>query len=219
MAKLTAPLLSFGGAGQIGKTQVYSRWRGINYARRYVIPANPNSTSQQHTRSVFAWLNATWKLMNPAAQAVWLLFSKGRPFTDRNAWISHNLSGLRGTDSVPATTLAALVGSPGANGGLAAVSAVGSDGGTHHLVVTVTVPDLPDGWTHVASHAIAFKQQNANSDAFYTSYYGTDDSDPDVISIDLGGALTVEWTAWIEYTKPDGSTAYSPSITGSQVVA
>src|SRR6185295_19057169 len=61
MAKLTAPLLSFEGSGQIARTQVYSTWKGIPYARRYTIPANPRSTSQVQTRSVFSWLNFIWR--------------------------------------------------------------------------------------------------------------------------------------------------------------
>jgi hypothetical protein len=219
VAKTTAPLLSFGSSGQIGKTQVYGSWRGVKYARRYVVPANPNSTSQQATRGVFKWLTQVWKLLDPAAQTPWFDFAKGKPLTDRNAWIKSNLFNLRGTDLAPVTVITALIASPGANGGLALASAVSADGGTHHLTVTVTPPALPSGWTYVASHGIALEQQNANTDALYTSFYDSDVANPGVLSIALGAAMTAVWSVWIEYTKPDGSTAFSPSVSGTQVVA
>ncbi|MBA7535642.1 hypothetical protein ES705_27900 [subsurface metagenome] len=46
MAKLKAPLLSFGASGQIAKTLVYLPWKGLNCVRSYVIPANPKTTGQ-----------------------------------------------------------------------------------------------------------------------------------------------------------------------------
>lgn len=219
MAKTTAPLLSFGGSGQIGKTQVYASWRGVKYARRYVVPSNPNSTSQQATRGVFKWLTQVWKLLDPAAQTPWFVFAKGKPLTDRNAWIKSNLFDLRGTDLAPVTVITSLMASPGANGGLALASAVSADLTGHHLGVTVTPPTLPSGWAYVASHGIAMKQQNANTDAFYTSVYDTDAANPGALDFNMGAAGTYVFSAWAEYTKPDGSTAYSPSISGAQVIA
>lgn len=45
-AKLKAPLLSLGAAGQIGKSIVFFAWKGIDAVREYVVPANPRSTAQ-----------------------------------------------------------------------------------------------------------------------------------------------------------------------------
>lgn len=50
MAKLIGPLFSLSASGKLAKTLVYSDWKGINYARQYVVPANPNSASQQVQR-------------------------------------------------------------------------------------------------------------------------------------------------------------------------
>ena len=58
MAKLTGPLLSFGATGQIAKTMVVGTWRGIDYARQYVVPANPRTTAQQANRTRFALLRS-----------------------------------------------------------------------------------------------------------------------------------------------------------------
>ncbi len=50
MAKLKAPLLSFGASGAIAKAIVYFPWKGLNVAREYVIPANPKTTLQTTQR-------------------------------------------------------------------------------------------------------------------------------------------------------------------------
>ena len=50
MAKLKAPLLSLGASGAIGKAIVYANWKGLDIAREYVTPTNPNTTPQQTQR-------------------------------------------------------------------------------------------------------------------------------------------------------------------------
>ncbi|GAJ23952.1 unnamed protein product, partial [marine sediment metagenome] len=50
MAKLKAPLLSFGASGAIAKAVVYFPWKGLNVAREYVIPSNPRTKLQTDQR-------------------------------------------------------------------------------------------------------------------------------------------------------------------------
>lgn len=50
MAKVTGPLQSFSASGQIAKSIVFGAWKGVNYVRKYVIPANPQSSAQGDTR-------------------------------------------------------------------------------------------------------------------------------------------------------------------------
>ena len=52
MAKVSAPLLSFGASGAIAKVQVYFPWKGINAVRKYVIPSNPKSDAQMDQRDL-----------------------------------------------------------------------------------------------------------------------------------------------------------------------
>jgi len=77
MAKTTAPLLSFGASGQIAQTQVYSKWKGRAYVRRYTVPANPNTTEQQLTRSVFSFLQSVYKFATPDFTAAWEAYANG----------------------------------------------------------------------------------------------------------------------------------------------
>lgn len=53
MAKLKAPLLSLGASGQIAKSLVFFGWKGLDCAREYVKPSNPNTASQSTQRGYF----------------------------------------------------------------------------------------------------------------------------------------------------------------------
>ena len=50
MAKLKGPLFSLGASGKIAKTFVFFGWKGLNVAREYVIPINPNTDPQKTQR-------------------------------------------------------------------------------------------------------------------------------------------------------------------------
>lgn len=50
MAKLKAPLMSLGAAGQLGKSLVFFGWKGLDVVREYVIPSNPKTTPQTTQR-------------------------------------------------------------------------------------------------------------------------------------------------------------------------
>lgn len=50
MAKVDAPLFSFGARGKLGDALVYFPWKEINAVRTYTRPANPNSAAQQTQR-------------------------------------------------------------------------------------------------------------------------------------------------------------------------
>jgi hypothetical protein len=65
MAKVTGPLFSITASGQIAKSLVYMKWKGIADVRKYVIPANPNTILQHTQRDYFAdgvsiWHSNPW---------------------------------------------------------------------------------------------------------------------------------------------------------------
>lgn len=205
MAGTVAPLLSFGASGAIAKTQVYASWRGVKYARRYVVPANPNSTDQQKTRSVFAWASNIWKNGSSLVQAPWTAATVGKPLYNRNAFIGAQTKALRaGTD------LSDFVGSPGAGGGLAPES-ISASAGSGSLTVTVTPPTAPTGWTVASVVAVAIKSGDPHSATDYTTVAGDADASPWEVTLSGLDAALYEVSGWVTYTKPDGSTAYGPS--------
>jgi len=207
MSKVTAPLLSFGASGSVAKTQVYSKWKGRAYVRRHVIPANPNSAAQQLTRNAFTWLSNIWKNAPALLTAPWDLYAQGQVLTGRNAFIGQNTAILR-----PETDNDLMIFSPGAKGGPAptSVSAAATAGGTD---VTIVPPTPPTGWTVTRCVAAAIRQQDPQSGILYATAAASDAIDPYVAVITgLTAGQVYVVGGWVEYAKPDGSVAYSPSL-------
>jgi len=213
MAKTTAPLLSFGAGGQIAKTAVYAKWRGRPYVRRHVVPANPQSTEQTKTRSLFTWLSAVWKNMGSLGIAPWNAYATGQAFLGRNAFIGQNVSAMRGEVDIQA-----MVFSPGAKGGLAP-SSFSCAGGSGSLTGTVVTPTPPTGWTIAAAVMVAIKDQNPQSGIIYNSFSGEDTSDPftapTIGSVPAGNYVIGCYLRWV---KPDASLAYSVSLLDTATV-
>lgn len=210
MAKPTGALLSFGASGTIAKTAVFASWRGRQYVRRHVIPANPNSSGQQLTRNTFKWLQQVWKLSPTLFQDPWTAYAKGQPLINRNAFGKSNIGALRSQ-----TDLSAFVFSPGAGGGVAPAS-ITVTAGANQITVDVTEPTSPTGWTIAEAVAAVIADQDPQSGVLYDVSAGSDNSSP--YSIVITGLTTAQLYragAWLVWTKPDGTTAYSSALTGS----
>jgi len=54
MAKVKAPLFSFGASGKLADALVYFPWKGLNCVRSWVKPSNPKSTDQVTQRGYLA---------------------------------------------------------------------------------------------------------------------------------------------------------------------
>lgn len=210
MAKVRAPLLSFGAGGQIAQVQVYASWKGRPYARQYVIPANPNTAAQQSTRNVFIAANRLWKTAPALLTAPWDRFATGQVLTGRNAFASSYISSLRGQ-----VDMTNLVFSPGAKGGLVAAG-IAVTPGVDTLTVDLTAPPLPSGWTIQAGVAAAIPDDDPAAPASFTITAGEDLATP--FSIALAG-LTVAGLyrvgGWFRYLKPDSTIAYGASLQAS----
>jgi len=207
MGKTTAPLLSFGASGQIAKTVVYSKWKGRGYARRHVVPANPQTTEQTLTRNNFSFLSSVWKVAPALFTAPWTLYARGKVLTDRNALVKFNLPVLRGE-----VDLANFVFSPGALGGLPPIAAVATPG-VGQLSVAVTPPAvIPTDWTIAAAVVAVIADQDPQTGILYEITAGEDLTDPYAVVLTGLDAVLYQVGAWLRWTRPDGSIAYSPSI-------
>lgn len=211
MSKLIAPLLSFGAGGQLAKTAVYSSWKGIPYARRYVIPANPRTTKQQVTRNMFKTLNQIWLLMPGVGKEPWIARAQGRPLTGVNAFIQSN---IRGVDpSTPPTDWADFIGSAGAKGGLPPAS-LGVTPATTTLTAAIGSPQIPDDWTIAAAQGICFLDGDPQ-DSFVGSIQEQEDDTSTYSLVFTGLTTSTDYviSAWFKWTRPDGLFAYSTSMT------
>lgn len=206
MAKVRAPLLSMSASGQIAKTQVYASWKGVDYARKYVIPSNPKSSGQTETRGAFYWAVQVWKLMPAIVQAAWTAAAKGQPMTDRNMFIASIIKTSRN-----AANLAAALFSPGNGGGLAPAAIAGTVDALA-VTITLTAPTLPVGWAITKAIAIGILAENPSTSTVYNSYAAEDDTDAYAPVVNVPTAAAYDFFGFFEFTKPDGSTCYGPSL-------
>lgn len=212
MPKLTGPMMSMGASGQIGKTLVFAKWKGVAYARQHVVPANPRTTKQVNNRAIWALIGQAWLYAPSAVQAAFNGFSTGKALTGRNKFFSDNQS-LLAIQPTPAN-IAGFTMSPGNNGGLPPNTLVVTPGdGT--LTLSATMPGIPAGWSITKVHGAALINQDP-TDAFAAVwYYASDDAAP--YSVEITGLTNgTEYAVglWIEWLRADGKTAYSVSIAG-----
>ena len=210
MAKVTAPLLSIGARGTLGKTVTFAAWKGVNYVRQRVIPANPQSTEQTSTRSAFTEASNSWKTAPADFTEVWNSFSTGRPLTGRNAYMGAYTENLRGK-----TDLEDWVTSPGARSGSTIGSLSGSAGSSSgEIDATYNAPDVPTGWTLDAIRFVTAKDQDP-ADLWEADIEVDDDTTANgtytLSGLDASTSYAV--SAYAVWTRPDGKKAYGASRT------
>ena len=213
MSRLTAPLLSFDARGKLADTLVYSNWRGVPYARRYVVPANPKSTEQMKTRNTFTGLELRWKQGGSLMRAPWTAFAVGQKFVGRNAYLGKNIAVIRGDAGMDD-----YLGSPGAKGGLAPLTLTLGTVAAGGIEAAVTVPADYGSWTITAVVATFLKDQAADAVVADVIVEGEDLATP--FTVDVTGLASVAYwvQAWTRWTHADGQIAYGPSISDTIVV-
>ncbi len=211
MSKVIAPLISFGAGGQLGKTAVYSSWKGIPYVRRFVVPANPRTTKQVAVRDLFKALQQMWLVMPAVGKNPFILNAQGQKYTPTNKFTSVNVSGI--DTSSPPTDMDTYIGSPGAKGGLPPATLVITPG-SGSLSAAVGAPVIPTGWTISQAQGIAFKDFNPADGFSGVISSAFDASSPYALSFTgLAAATVYQVSVWFEWTRPDGSLAYGTSLT------
>lgn len=215
MSKLTGPLFSLTARGTIGKALTYSQWRGIQYVRTRVVPANPQTTDQTEVRAVWATLCRLWNRMPALGREPWELAAVGNPFTDRNRFLGINVPLLRGQAS-----MVNFEATPGVGAALPPLTAGSADGGAQVLNLTLTQPALPAGWTHLSATGIAFLNSDPAPVVTLTPVAAEDAITPfTLIALSMGAGGTFYWATWNVLQAPDGTTRCSPHLDGTQVIA
>ncbi|MBA7486476.1 hypothetical protein ES707_22035 [subsurface metagenome] len=64
-------------SGQAGKAGVFAKWKGRQYRRKYVIPANPKSTMQMIVRGYFTNAVAAWHTYHSIQRLVYSYLATG----------------------------------------------------------------------------------------------------------------------------------------------
>lgn len=95
MVKVTAPGMSLDASGTLAGALVFSKWKGRNYIREHVIPANPKSGGQVGVRSMFKFLTQDWVNLSQAEQDDWLDRAGDLVASTFNAYLSYNMKRWR----------------------------------------------------------------------------------------------------------------------------
>lgn len=94
MVKVIAPLMSMDASGAVGKTLVFGKWKGINYARRYQVPMNPNTINQEKVRSYFTQAVTAWHGESSEVKTAWNAAVSGRAMTGFNYYVAQYIKYL-----------------------------------------------------------------------------------------------------------------------------
>ena len=213
MGKVTAPLLSFGASGTVGKVMTFASWRGVPYVRKHVIPANPKSTPQVLTRDIFANYNTRWKQGGPLMRAPWNRFAVGQKFVGRNSYMGKNLNLTRGQADMDL-----YLGSPGAKGGLPASTLVLASVASLGIEATITAPTPPTGWTLTSGICTCFIDQPPEDAVGDIIQEGEQVAIPGDVTFTGLTATTYQVQCWLKWAKPDTSIAYGASISDTILV-
>jgi hypothetical protein len=75
-------------SGKAGKAGVYAKWKGRQYRRKYVIPANPRTPRQQSVRSSFTAAVDRFHTWNALQKMIYDALASGLVMSGFNLWIS-----------------------------------------------------------------------------------------------------------------------------------
>jgi hypothetical protein len=116
--------MSMDASGSLNGTIVFSKWKGRNYARTLVRPANPDTPAQKGTRTMMTFLSQAWKNLAETPQASWTAPAKPNNVSGFNQFVSANMKRWRQftgpqQNFEPTTTNAAttIAGTPTVTGG------------------------------------------------------------------------------------------------------
>lgn len=207
MAVLTGALMSLSASGTIADTLTYANWKGIQYVRTRVVPANPQSTAQTETRTTFRFLQDFYKFLPSVGREPWIAAVLGIPMTAQNLLLKRNITNLR-----TETDLALMNLSPGAAGGIPPTSIVPTPG-VDTITVAVTAPTGPTGWTLTAAQGVVVKDQDPH-DAIEESPRAVEDltSAYSLVFTGLTSGALYQIGVWLKWMTPAGNTAYSVAL-------
>lgn len=220
MAKPTGGLLSFDARGTIGKTAVYSNWRGRSYVRKHVVPANPRTDAQMQTRNLFTWLTQAWKTGSDAMQEGWTRAALGRPLTNRNLFAKANIKNMLTDNDLSHFTIATSAG-----GGNAITNAVSSSPMSGELTVTFDQWVPVNGLVFDTISLLAIRDQDPQTDTDFV-WFRAHSNSPSVTTLTISDltAGTYRWQLYAD-AEPDGwvsglrEVMCGASAPGSQVVS
>lgn len=207
MAIVKGPAMSLDASGSLAGAIVFSKWKGRNYIRQLVTPANPKSGAQTGFRASMKWLAQIWSSLSAGEKATWDDRAADKIVSNFNAFTSYNQLRWRNFLTPSTEDPAAEASTPATAPTGAAVA------GVRMATVTLTDSGTPPDWgyllfrstttgfTPAISNAVAFVPYNV---AGATVYIDTP-LDPDIYYYrsrgfnddGIDGALDIEFNVTI----------------------
>jgi len=116
MAVLKGPMLSLDASGSIGGAITFSKWKGRNYARELVKPANPNSGLQVSVRAMMRFITQEYGGLSATIKGRWEDEYPSLVITGLNAMVKLNQERNRqflGAKQDPTLAAGAVEAAPG----------------------------------------------------------------------------------------------------------
>ncbi|HUT11236.1 MAG TPA: hypothetical protein VMY42_12115 [Thermoguttaceae bacterium] len=141
MVKVNAPAMSLDASGSLAGALVFSKWKGRNYVRQLVRPANPKLPKQVSVRAMFKFLSQVWKLsVKPSYEGSWEDLAKASVISPFNAYMQKNIRRWREFNA-PSMEY------PATEDGTEPVAVLTSaTGAVRHIDVLFTITTLNDVW-------------------------------------------------------------------------
>lgn len=207
MAIVKGPAMSLDASGSLAGAIVFSKWKGRNYIRQLVTPANPRSGAQTGFRASMKFLAQNWATLSALSQATWEDRATDMIVSPFNAFTSYNQLRWRNFLTPTHEDPAAEISTPATAPTGAAVA------GVRMATITLTDSGTPPDWgyllfrsqttgfTPAISNAIALFPWDVAGATVYidtpldpgTYYYRSRGFNDDGIA----GALDVEFTVTI----------------------
>lgn len=140
MAVVKGPAMSLDASGSIAGAIVFSKWKGRNYVRQLVTPANPKSGSQTGFRSSMKFLAQIWAGLTAGNKATWEDRATDGIYSEFNAFTSYNQLRFRNFLTPSKEDPAAEASTPATAATGAAVA------GVRMATVTLTDSGTPPDW-------------------------------------------------------------------------
>lgn len=168
MARTTGPLLSMDASGSVAGTITFAKWKGRNYVRQLVVPANPQSPLQVGMRASMKFLTQFWASgLTSGNKATWDALAASQAISSFNAYVQYNQARARaglGYSPVYPAVVAAGEAAPTAGAAAAAykslavtwVDSAGADDSATYVYQSVTTGFTPgvDSLVAIIPHGV-----------------------------------------------------------------
>ena len=92
MVKVTGPMFSLNASGTLADAVTFSNWKGRQYVRQRVIPANPKSDAQMGRRVMFGFLAQEWAGLPDGEKPAFKDLAENLNVSRFNAYVQFNMN-------------------------------------------------------------------------------------------------------------------------------